>query len=77
MATMLVLPADKDLVSNVQQKFHDKTRALAATLVGDLMVIRCIGDSSSLLRDWLSEVWFYVRPKVLDRQAVIPRIWNT
>lgn len=77
MATMVVMPVERQFVAEIQAKFHDKSRALAATCLDDIMVVRCMGHSSAQLRNWLTQIWFYIRPDVIGREGMIPRIWNT
>ena len=77
MATMVVMPVERQFVAEIQEKFHDKSQSLAATWVDGIMMVRCMGQSSSQLRNWLTQIWFYIRPGVIGREGIIPRIWNT
>jgi urease accessory protein len=47
------------------------------TLLPDLLVARYLGHASESARQWLAAVWAVLRPALLGRQAIPPRIWNT
>ena len=62
--------ADRDLVS--------KCRELAAvTLLPGLLVARYLGGSSEEAMARFARLWETLRPAVLGREAVHPRIWST
>lgn len=54
-----------------------------ASLRGDLtqlpglVVARCLASEALQARAWLIDLWHLLRPALLGRQAVPPRIWNT
>lgn len=62
---------------------REQTRASArdgrsgATQMKQLLVLRYLGDSSQIARQWLMQAWQCIRPGLLMREAVVPRIWNT
>ncbi len=47
------------------------------TQVPGLVVARCLANEALHARAWLIEVWKKLRPALLGREAVTPRIWNT
>ncbi|PPS23298.1 urease accessory protein, partial [Pseudomonas amygdali pv. morsprunorum] len=47
------------------------------TQLPGLVVARCLADEALHARAWLIQIWKYLRPALLGRQAVTPRIWNT
>lgn len=47
------------------------------TALPDLLIARYLGHSSEAARDWFAEMWSLLRPPLLGRPAVRPRIWNT
>lgn len=47
------------------------------SVVGSVTVARYLGDSSERGRDALSAVWSALRPTVVGRPAMMPRIWST
>jgi len=48
-----------------------------ATLMKQVLVLRYLGHSSESARQWLMHAWQRIRPELMGRDAVIPRIWNT
>jgi len=42
-----------------------------------VLVLRYLGHSSQSARQWLMHAWQQIRPELMQRDAVIPRIWNT
>jgi urease accessory protein len=49
----------------------------ALTALPRLLVARYLGHSSEAAKDWLTEIWRCLRPALLEREAVPPRIWKT
>lgn len=47
------------------------------TLVGDLLVVRYLGDSTERARRMFFAVWSMLRQALLERPARAPRIWAT
>lgn len=47
------------------------------SLLKTVLVARYLGHSSALARDLLSIAWRHVRPVLVGRAAVLPRIWQT
>ncbi len=54
-----------------------KSRGLAATLLGNVLVVRWLGPRADQGMSHLREAWAFLRPLVLGRAAVRPRIWAT
>jgi urease accessory protein len=42
-----------------------------------LLIARYLGHSSEAARAWFSQLWHLLRPALLGREAIPPRIWNT
>lgn len=42
-----------------------------------LVVARYLGNSSQTARRVMLDVWSHLRPVMLGREAVVPRVWNT
>ncbi|MDU9026711.1 urease accessory protein [Pseudomonas mediterranea] len=61
----------------------EQCRSLGHAVRGDLtqlpglVVARCLASEALLARGWLVELWRLLRPAVLGREAVPPRIWST
>ncbi|MEW6676753.1 MAG: urease accessory protein UreD [Pseudomonadota bacterium] len=43
----------------------------------DLLVARYLGHGSESARHWFTGLWGLLRPHLMGREAVMPRIWNT
>lgn len=50
---------------------------VGATQMKQVCVLRFLGDSSELAKQVMIEAWQTLRPAMLGRPAVVPRIWNT
>ncbi len=47
------------------------------TQLPGLLVARCLADEALHARAWMIKLWKLLRPAVLGREAVAPRIWST
>lgn len=47
------------------------------TRLPELLVARYLGHNSEAARLWFVALWQMLRPALLGRAAVLPRIWNT
>lgn len=47
------------------------------TQLPGLVVARCLADEALHARAWLIDLWRLLRPELLGREAVAPRIWST
>ncbi|MDB5842453.1 MAG: ureD [Herminiimonas sp.] len=47
------------------------------TQMKSVLVARYLGDSSETARRMMTRVWQQLRPALLGRDAIVPRIWNT
>lgn len=80
-ATMIVV--GKSMNSAFVQQLREETSALAGggrsgvSQMKQLLVLRYLGHSSQSARHWLMRAWQLIRPELMQRDAVIPRIWNT
>lgn len=61
----------------------ERCRELPSRVRGDLtqlpglIVARCLADEALHARAWLIDLWRLLRPELLGREAVPPRIWST
>lgn len=55
---------------------NDNARHGLTALPG-LLIARYLGQHSEAARHWLTQLWTLLRPALLHREAVTPRIWNT
>lgn len=75
-ATLLV-------TGEVSAELLERCRALANPVRGDLtqlpglLVARCLASEALQARSWLIDLWRLLRPALLGREALAPRIWST
>ncbi|BBP74495.1 urease accessory protein UreD 2 [Pseudomonas sp. Ost2] len=75
-ATLLV-------TGEIDNELLERCRNLSTAVRGDLsqlpglLVARCLAGQALHARAWLIELWRLLRPALLGREAVPPRIWNT
>lgn len=75
-ATLLITgETDADLLERCRQ-LTTPVRGDLTQLPG-LLVARCLASEALHARAWLIELWHLLRPALLGRKAVSPRIWNT
>lgn len=67
-----VAPVDPDTLSACR-----KVDDVAVTVLPGLLVARYLGDSSEKGMRAFSALWSVLRPALLDRAAIEPRIWRT
>ncbi|SDZ10138.1 urease accessory protein UreD [Pseudomonas sp. NFIX28] len=60
----------------LHQARHPAVRGDLTQLPG-LLVARCLASEALLARAWLIDLWRLLRPALLGREALPPRIWNT
>lgn len=77
-ATLLATGADANALEAARAALATTDHVLGgATLIGDLLVVRGLAASCEpLIRGW-ARLWAALRPLVLGRVAVPPRIWHT
>ncbi|MFI8734754.1 urease accessory protein UreD [Ectopseudomonas toyotomiensis] len=76
-ATLLISAGvDSDLLERCRELKIDGVRGDLSQLAG-LLVARCLASEALKARAWLIELWRLLRPALLGREAVPPRIWNT
>jgi urease accessory protein len=75
-ATLLV-------TGEIDAELLERCRSLGHAVRGDLtqlpglLVARCLASEALLARAWLIDLWRLLRPALLGREAMPPRIWNT
>jgi urease accessory protein len=50
---------------------------VGVTLIGDLLVVRCLSAAIEPLKGILCSLWCILRPLLARRDACLPRIWAT
>ena len=84
--TMIVTPADQQLVNNIREqvkaplakKTADGSHELfSVTLMDNVLVCRYLGPQAEAAKALFVKVWKIVRPHIQNIEACAPRIWNT
>ena len=71
------------ITGEIDAELLERCRELPSAVRGDLtqlpglLVARCLADQALHARAWLIALWQQLRPALLGREAVPPRIWNT
>jgi urease accessory protein len=76
--TLLVHPAQclhLTAANELLERCGDAT--VACTLVDGMLVCRALAQRADRMRQLFVRLWSVLRPLVLEREAVIPRIWST
>mgnify|MGYP000243510996 CR=1 FL=1 len=78
-ATLLAFPCTDEFLEPVraQLSVQGTSSLIAATLVDGLLVVRALGSNSEALKQQLISIWQVLRPLLLERPVVQPRIWAT
>ncbi len=76
-ATLLAMPANDDALRLVRDSLQGAGVPCGATLLDDLLVLRCLGDGAEPVRRVLADAWRALRPVMTGRDAATPRIWLT
>jgi urease accessory protein len=71
------------LTGDIDAELLERCRSLNTPVRGDLsqlpglLVARCLASEGLHARDWFIALWKLLRPAVLGREALAPRIWST
>ena len=76
LGTLLAYPAKADDVTVVRDCGVDASQ-LSCTLVDGVLVCRCLTVDGLQLKQQLLKVWQCLRPRIVQRESVLPRIWAT
>lgn len=76
LGTLLAYPANVDDANAVRECGIDSSQ-LSCTLVDNVLVCRCLSVDGLQLKQQLLKVWQCLRPRIVKRDAVLPRIWAT
>jgi len=71
LGTLLATPARAEDVDTIRDT------ALACTLVDGVLMVRTLAEQAETVRRRLHAVWRRLRPSILGREALAPRIWAT
>lgn len=76
LGTLLAYPATAADVQAVRALALDATQ-FSCTLVDGVLLCRCLCADGAALKQQLLQVWQCLRPRMVRREAVLPRIWAT
>jgi len=71
LGTLIATPATADDVHAARET------DTACTLVDGVLMARTLGDGAAVVRRRLHRLWQRLRPSILGREALAPRIWAT
>lgn len=75
-ATLLITGAIDEPLLQQCRELPNRVRGDLSQLPG-LLVARCLAAETLHAREWLVALWALLRPALLGREAVAPRIWST
>jgi urease accessory protein len=75
-ATLVATGADKAVLENARE-IAGVEKYTGVTLLGDVLVCRYLGDSTEQARKLFVAIWKQIRPGLIGKEAVLPRIWAT
>jgi urease accessory protein len=75
LGTLLAYPATREHVDEVRSLDLDAT--VSSTLVDGALICRALAIDTIALRAAFARIWQALRPRLLQREATPPRIWNT
>ncbi len=73
--TMLATPAGAEHVALVRELLHEHLAAVS--LVDGVLVLRALAPQAEAVRHLFIAAWRVLRPGIIGREGVPPRIWNT
>jgi len=76
LGTFVACPATRDDVEALRTAAGDDTD-LAISLVDGVLIARAFGDHADAMMRLFTTLWRALRPRLLGRDAVPPRIWAT
>jgi urease accessory protein len=76
MGTLVAWPADRAAVE-IARSISSPVAESAATLVDGVLVCRAVAAQAEPIKSLFIAVWQQLRPHLLGRSAVLPRIWAT
>jgi len=74
--TLLATPATRAQVESIRELVADSLYA-AVSLVDGVLVLRALAPQAEAVRKLFISAWQRLRPAIVGRDAVLPRIWNT
>lgn len=81
-ATLIAI-SNKTFNSTLINQLREKLTILeqdgrtGTTQIKQTLILRYLGNSSQIARHWIMNAWQCIRPKLIGREGIIPRIWHT
>ncbi len=77
-ATFFATPVTEAMLAGVRDLLTEaELPAAGASMVDSLLVVRLLDNDNQRLQNLLHRIWILLRPEILGRGAVAPRIWAT
>lgn len=77
MGTLIAVGAGTDDRDAVREALADQPSRWAATLVDDVLIVRCLVPGAEAGLGLFQQAWASLRPRLLGRPVCPPRIWRT
>lgn len=78
-ATMVATHAKRKQLLAIQSYIEsiDSDDLLSVTLKKELLICRFLGRQAEVARKHFTHIWQLIRPQIMGKKAMEPRIWNT
>ncbi|MEM7401386.1 MAG: urease accessory protein UreD [Pseudomonadota bacterium] len=80
MGLMTVVNPDTTLLQQAKENIQKRIEGcahLSVSVMGDVLICRCLDTNSMSIRDQFIELWKMIRPITTNKQPCEPRIWAT
>lgn len=74
---LLFYPATENMLEGVRELLTPLNFYAGATLTDDLLTVRFLSHDNLICQRAMREIWQYLRPQLLNKSPVLPRIWQT
>lgn len=78
--TFIATPAGRECLEaarRAEQTRLNNGDLCGASLIDDVLVCRYLGHQAEHAKNYFTDVWRRIRPRLLGREACVPRIWST
>ena len=76
-ASLIATGADSAALDRARGVLASHAETTGASLVDEVLVCRYLGDSTEQARKLFVAIWQAIRPMLIGKEAVLPRIWAT
>lgn len=77
MATLFAYPVSQSDLEALRGEFASQRGIFGFTVIDSLLIMRCLEHSCETAKSLLARAWACLRPRMMQREACPPRIWNT